>query len=116
VKRVMVRYMVDPEPAAETVELVRGVYAELHQSRPAGLRYGTLQLEDGVSFVHIAQIMDRFRRRRRLNQRRTLEHEVTTRRQPRVRAHAPGHARSAHTRPGQALTGEKACRRFAQAL
>ena len=56
--RVMVRYRVKPDRAAENVELVRAVYAELHSTRPAGLRYGTFRLEDGVSFVHIAETED----------------------------------------------------------
>ena len=57
-KRVIVRYRVKPDRAAENVELVRAVYAELHNTGPAGLRYGTFQLEDGVSFVHIAETED----------------------------------------------------------
>jgi hypothetical protein len=58
VTRVMVRYRVKPDRAAENVELVRAVYAELHSTRPAGLRYGTLRLEDGVSLVHFAETED----------------------------------------------------------
>lgn len=57
-KRVMVRYTVKPEWAAENEELVRAVHAELHQTRPAGLRYATYQLDDGVSFVHVAATED----------------------------------------------------------
>jgi hypothetical protein len=53
-KQVIVRYKVRPDRAAENEELVRAVYAELHDSRPAGLRYATFKLEDGVSFVHVA--------------------------------------------------------------
>jgi L-rhamnose mutarotase len=53
-KHVIVRYKVKPERAAENVELVRAVYVELHQTRPAGLHYATFQLDDGVSFVHVA--------------------------------------------------------------
>jgi hypothetical protein len=53
-KQVIVRYKVKPERASENEELVRAVYAELHQTRPAGLRYATFQADDGVSFVHIA--------------------------------------------------------------
>jgi hypothetical protein len=55
VKRVMVRYRVKPERASENVELVRAVYDELHETRPEGLRYATFKLEDGVSFVHLAE-------------------------------------------------------------
>jgi hypothetical protein len=36
VKRVIVRYRVKPDRAAENVELVRAVYAELHDTGPAG--------------------------------------------------------------------------------
>ena len=52
-KRVIVRYRVKPERVAENEELVRAVYAELHEAAPDGLRYGTFRLEDGVSFVHV---------------------------------------------------------------
>src|SRR5262249_60825092 len=54
VEHVIVRYKVKLDQAAENEELVRAVYAELHDSRPAGLRYATFKLEDGVSFVHVA--------------------------------------------------------------
>lgn len=57
-KQVMVRYKVKPEQAAHNKELVRGVYEELHQVAPAGLRYATYALEDGVSFVHFASFAD----------------------------------------------------------
>lgn len=53
-RRVIVRYKVKPERAAENEELVRAVYDELNESEPEGLRYATFALEDGVSFVHIA--------------------------------------------------------------
>ena len=53
-KRVMVRYKVKPDQAAKNEALVRAVYDELRRTNPAGLRYATLKLQDGVSFVHIA--------------------------------------------------------------
>jgi hypothetical protein len=53
-RHVMVRYKVKPERGAENEELVRAVYAELHETTPTGLRYATFQLDDGVSFVHLA--------------------------------------------------------------
>ena len=53
-KRVMVRYKVKPDQAARNQELVRAVYEELHRTNPAGLRYATFQLDDGVTFVHVA--------------------------------------------------------------
>jgi hypothetical protein len=54
-KRVIVRYRVKPEHVEENEQLIRGVYAELHAAPPDGLRYGTFKLDDGVSFVHIAE-------------------------------------------------------------
>ena len=55
-RQVMVRYKVKPELAQENERLVRAVYDELEHSAPAGLRYTTFKLEDGVSFVHLASI------------------------------------------------------------
>ena len=52
-RRVMVRYKVKPERAAENEALVRAVYDELQRTAPDGLRYATFALEDGVSFVHL---------------------------------------------------------------
>jgi hypothetical protein len=54
-KRVMVQYTVNPDRAAENEELVCAVYGELHEARPKGLRYATFELDDGVSFVHLAE-------------------------------------------------------------
>ena len=51
---VIVRYKVKPDRVAENVGLVRAVYDELERAKPAGLRYATFQLDDGVSFVHVA--------------------------------------------------------------
>jgi hypothetical protein len=51
---VMVRYKVKPDQAARNQELVRAVYEELHRTNPAGLRYATFALDDGVTFVHVA--------------------------------------------------------------
>src|SRR2546430_6137991 len=56
VRQVMVRYKVKPEQAARNEELVRQVYEELHRTAPAGLRYATFVMEDGVSFAHVASI------------------------------------------------------------
>jgi hypothetical protein len=53
-KQVMVRYKVKPDRAAGNEQLVRAVYDELLRTEPAGLRYATFQLDDGVSFVHLA--------------------------------------------------------------
>jgi hypothetical protein len=56
VRQVMVRYRVKPEHAARNEELVRQVYEELQRTAPAGLRYATFVMEDGVSFAHVASI------------------------------------------------------------
>ena len=55
-RRVMVRYKVKPDRAAENEALVRAVYEELAASEPPGLRYATYRLEDGVTFVHLATV------------------------------------------------------------
>jgi hypothetical protein len=52
----MVRYTVKPDRAEENEQLVRAVYDELAATGPAGLRYATFRLDDGVSFVHIASV------------------------------------------------------------
>ena len=53
-KQVIVRYRVKPERAVENEELVRAVYAELHETKPAGLHYATFRLDEGVSFLHLS--------------------------------------------------------------
>jgi hypothetical protein len=53
-RQVMVRYRVKPDRVEENEELIRAVYDELHRTEPAGLRYATFKLDDGVSFVHLA--------------------------------------------------------------
>jgi len=57
-KQIVARYKVKPGRAAENEELVRAVYAELHATEPEGFRYATFKLEDGVSFVHVAELDD----------------------------------------------------------
>jgi hypothetical protein len=49
----MVRYKVQAGRGDENAELVKAVYAELAEQRPAGLRYVTFRLPDGVSFMHV---------------------------------------------------------------
>jgi hypothetical protein len=55
-KQVMVRYKVKSDQVAQNEELVRAVYAELERTQPAGFRYATYRLDDGVSFVHLATV------------------------------------------------------------
>jgi hypothetical protein len=52
----VVRYTTKPDRADENQALVEKVFAELHDASPEGLRYMTLRLADGVSFVHVASI------------------------------------------------------------
>jgi hypothetical protein len=51
---VMIRYKVKPDQAATNEQLVRAVYEELHRTGPAGFRYATFQLDDGLTFIHLA--------------------------------------------------------------
>ena len=52
----VVRYKTHPDRADENQALVEEVFAELHADHPQGLRYTTYRLEDGVSFVHVAEV------------------------------------------------------------
>jgi hypothetical protein len=53
-RRVIVRYRVKPERLEEHEALIRDVFAELANVKPAGLRYGAFRQDDGLSFVHVA--------------------------------------------------------------
>ena len=53
---VVVPYRTTPEAAEENQRLVEEVYAELAAEDPGGLRYLTLRLADGVTFVHVAVV------------------------------------------------------------
>ena len=55
-KRVMVRYRVKPDRVAENEKYVKAVFEQLNRERPAGLRYASFKLEDGVSFVHLVWV------------------------------------------------------------
>jgi hypothetical protein len=55
-RQAIIRYKVKPDQVERNLELVRGVYEELAATQPDGLRYATFQLEDGVSFLHVAFI------------------------------------------------------------
>jgi hypothetical protein len=52
----VVRYRTKPGKADENVQLVQEVFTQLAKDDPGGLRYVTLRLDDGVSFVHVAMI------------------------------------------------------------
>jgi hypothetical protein len=49
----VIRYRTKPESADENQRLVEDVYAELAARDPGGMRYATLRLVDGVTFIHI---------------------------------------------------------------
>jgi hypothetical protein len=50
----MVRYRVKPDRVAENEERITQVFEQLAREAPAGLRYASFKLDDGVTFVHIA--------------------------------------------------------------
>ncbi|NRQ31866.1 hypothetical protein HII36_08435 [Nonomuraea sp. NN258] len=55
-RTVLVKYQVKEESADANQHLVEQVFQQLHAEDPGGLRYATLRLADGVTFVHIALI------------------------------------------------------------
>ncbi len=52
----VVRYKAKSDSAEENQKLAELVYAELAATAPKDLRYTTLRLDDGVTFIHIASI------------------------------------------------------------
>ncbi|MDB4964917.1 MAG: hypothetical protein JWN44_606 [Myxococcales bacterium] len=55
-KTIMVRYKTSEAHGSANEALVRAVFEELRAKAPAGLRYATYRLADGVTFVHIATV------------------------------------------------------------
>jgi hypothetical protein len=53
-KQTLIRYKTKPELADHNAELIAGVFAELKATRPAGLRYLSLRLEDDT-FIHFVE-------------------------------------------------------------
>jgi hypothetical protein len=51
----VVRYTIKPGLEERNAELVRAVYRELDELSPAGFRYATYRLDDGRTFVHVAE-------------------------------------------------------------
>jgi hypothetical protein len=51
----VVRYRTHPEAADENARLVAAVYAALAETDPGDFRYTTYRLDDGVTFVHVAE-------------------------------------------------------------
>jgi hypothetical protein len=54
-KQVLVRYKVKAGRGAENEAFVRGVFEQLAQRAPKDIRYSSLRLEDGVTFVHVLE-------------------------------------------------------------
>ena len=55
VKTIVVRDETKPDRAEDNKRLVEKVFAELDELSPGGFGYTSLQLEDGVTFVHIVR-------------------------------------------------------------
>lgn len=53
---IVVRYRTKPDRGDENQALIEQVFEALAAERPAGLRYASLRLDDGVSFVHVAEV------------------------------------------------------------
>jgi hypothetical protein len=53
---VMVRYKVKADSSGENERLIKAVFEALARERPAGLRYQSFKMPDGVSFVHVASV------------------------------------------------------------
>ena len=56
-KRTLIRYKTKPEMAAINAALIAEVFAELKASKPDGVRYLSLRLDDD-SFVHLVETED----------------------------------------------------------
>jgi len=52
----IVRYKVKEDRAEENKQFIRNVFQELESNKPEGLRYVSFNLDDGLSFVHIAVV------------------------------------------------------------
>ncbi len=52
----VVRYKVKADCADKNKEYIRKVFAQLSEDKPEGLRYVSFNLDDGLSFVHIAVV------------------------------------------------------------
>jgi hypothetical protein len=52
-KAAVIRYQTKPEAADENQRLIEKVFAELASAAPSGLRYTSVRLADGVTFLHV---------------------------------------------------------------
>ncbi|MEX2127465.1 MAG: hypothetical protein WD871_04400 [Xanthobacteraceae bacterium] len=55
-KRILIRYKTKPDRAEENEVLVAKVFQQLRQRAPAGIRYASVKLADGATFVHLVEI------------------------------------------------------------
>jgi len=53
-KRTLIKYKAKPDMADKNAELIAAVFAELKSTRPEGVRYLSLRLEDD-SFIHFVE-------------------------------------------------------------
>jgi hypothetical protein len=56
-KRTLIRYKTKPDATEQNRQLIKGVFAELQEKSPEGVRYMALTLSDG-SFVHFVETGD----------------------------------------------------------
>jgi hypothetical protein len=52
----VVRYKVKADRADENRQFIKKVFAQLDEDKPDGLRYVSFNLDDSLSFVHIAVV------------------------------------------------------------
>jgi len=52
----VIRYRTKPECADDNARLIEAVFEELAEGGVTDIRYTALRLDDGVTFVHVAQI------------------------------------------------------------
>jgi hypothetical protein len=55
-RTVVVRYRLKPARVAEHEALLAAVFAELAANSVSGVEYRALKLDDGVTFVHVADV------------------------------------------------------------
>jgi hypothetical protein len=54
----MVRFSVEPADVADVEAAPRDMCAAVEQARPAGTRFASRELADGVSFLNVLQLKD----------------------------------------------------------
>ena len=55
-KKLMVRYKVKADKAAENEAFITKVFEQLKRENPPELHYASFKLDDGVSFIHIVSL------------------------------------------------------------